>query len=136
MSVCADFALYDRNGGLIAVAEVKNKSGTSCEWTAKLRRNMLAHGGFHRTDFFLLVTSDKLYLWKGAGTEPAIVQPAFEVDARPIGRGAEGPPQGVVASVFRTAARVYAQLTARKDLRLGPALQCGREGRPRSCRKH
>jgi hypothetical protein len=84
MSVYADFALYDRNGRLIAVAEVKNKSGTSREWAAKLRRNILAHGGFHRADFFLLVTPDKLYLWKGASAEPAVGQPAFEVDAQPI----------------------------------------------------
>jgi hypothetical protein len=84
MSVYADFALYDRNGRLIAVAEVKNKAGTSREWAARLRRNILAHGGFHGADFFLLVTPDKLYLWKGAGAEPAVVQPALEVDAQPI----------------------------------------------------
>jgi hypothetical protein len=84
MSIYADFALYDRNGRLIAVAEVKNKSGTSREWAAKLRRNILAHGGFHRADFFLLATPDKLYLWKGASAEPAVVPPAFEVDAQLI----------------------------------------------------
>ena len=84
MSVYADFALYDRNGRLIAVAQVKNKSGTSREWVAKLRRNILAHGGFHSADFFLLVTPDKLYVWKGAGAELAVVLPAIEVDAQPI----------------------------------------------------
>jgi hypothetical protein len=84
MSIYADFALYDRNGRLIAVAEVKNKSGTSREWAAKLRRNFLAHGGFQNADFFLLVTPDKLYLWKEASAEPAVVKPAFEVDAQPI----------------------------------------------------
>jgi hypothetical protein len=84
MSVYADFALYDRNGRLIAVAQVKNKSGTSREWAAKLRRNILAHGGFHSADFFLLLTPDKLYVWKGAGAELAVVLPAIEVDAQPI----------------------------------------------------
>jgi hypothetical protein len=86
MSVYADFALYDRNGQLIAVAEVRNKSGTSREWAAKLRRNILAYGEFHRADFFFLITPDKLYLWKGVGGETAVVQPAFEVDAQPIFR--------------------------------------------------
>jgi hypothetical protein len=84
MSVYADFALYDHDGRLLAVVEVKNKSGTSRAWAAKLRRNILAHGGFRSADFFLLVTPDKLYLWKGAGAEPAVVLPALEVDAQPI----------------------------------------------------
>jgi hypothetical protein len=38
-----DLALYDRDGQLTAVAEVKNKVGTSREWAARLRRNILAH---------------------------------------------------------------------------------------------
>jgi len=44
MSSSADLALYDRNGQLTAVAEVKNKLGTSREWATQLRRNILAHG--------------------------------------------------------------------------------------------
>ena len=33
--------------------------------------------------FFLLVTPDRLYLWKGAGTGPAqVVPPTFEADTR------------------------------------------------------
>jgi hypothetical protein len=84
MSIYADFALYDRNGRLIAVAEVKNKVGTSHEWAAKMRRNFLAHGGFQSAVFFLLLTPEKLHLWNGSGAEPAVVKPAFEVDAQPI----------------------------------------------------
>ncbi len=44
MTSPADLTLYNRDGQLIAVAEVKNKQGTSREWAAKLRRNILAHG--------------------------------------------------------------------------------------------
>lgn len=79
-----DLALYDRDGQLIAIAEVKNKVGTSREWAAKLRRNILAHGGFRTIDFFLLVTPDRLYLWKDAGGEPTPVDPTYEVDAHPL----------------------------------------------------
>ena len=79
-----DLALYDHNGRLTAVAEVKNKQGTSREWAAKLRRNLLAHGGHYKADFFLLVTPDRLYIWKDAGTAPTLVQPTYEVDAQPI----------------------------------------------------
>lgn len=84
MSVSPDFTLYDQNGQLIAVAEVKNKPGTSRDWAAALRRNILAHGGIRHADFFLLVTPDKLYVWKHAGPEPTAVPPDFEVDARPV----------------------------------------------------
>lgn len=80
----ADLALYDRDDRLIAVAEVKTKLGTSREWAAQLRRNILAHGGFRAADFFLVVTPDRLYVWKGAGNEPAIVPPTYEMDTRPI----------------------------------------------------
>ena len=85
MASSIDLALYDRDGRLIAVAEVKNKQGTSREWAAKLRRNILAHGGGHyNADFFLLVTSDRVYLWKNAGAVPTLVQPTYEIDAGPI----------------------------------------------------
>lgn len=80
----ADLTLYDRDGRLIAVAEVKNKQGTSPEWAAKLRRNILAHGRHYNADFFLLVTPDRLYIWKSAGAVPTLIQPTYEFDARPI----------------------------------------------------
>ena len=80
----ADLVLYNRDGKLIAVAEVKTKFGTSREWAAQLRRNVLAHGGYRNADFFLLVTPDKLYVWKDAGVEPTAVLPNYVIDARPL----------------------------------------------------
>jgi len=80
----ADLALYDRNGQLTAVAEVKNKLGTSREWATQLRRNILAHGRPYNVDFFLLVTPDRLYLWKNAGPTPLLIRPTYETDAQPI----------------------------------------------------
>ena len=80
----ADLTLYDRDGQLIAAAEVKNKQGTSRDWAAKLRRNILAHGKQCSADFFLLVTPDRLYIWKSAGAAPTLIQPTYELDARPI----------------------------------------------------
>ena len=79
-----DLTLYDRAGRLIAIAEVKNKQGTSPEWAAKFRRNMLVHGGYSQADFFLLVTPDRLYIWKNASTAPTLVQPTYELDAQPL----------------------------------------------------
>lgn len=80
----ADLALYDRAGRLIAIVEVKNKQSTSPEWATKFRRNMLVHGGYSQAAFFLLVTPDRLYIWKNAGTAPPLVQPTYELDAQPL----------------------------------------------------
>jgi hypothetical protein len=71
----ADLSLYDRDGRLIAIAEVKNKRGTSPEWAAKFRRNLLVHSRYAQADFFLLATPDRLYVWKNAGATPTLVQP-------------------------------------------------------------
>ena len=84
MSSFADLALYDRNGQLTAIAEVKKKPGTSRAWAAQLRRNILAHGGYYSAAFFLLITPDRLYLWKDAGASPTLVEPTYEVDSQPI----------------------------------------------------
>lgn len=79
-----DLILYRQDGRPVAVAEVKMKLGTSPEWAAQLRRNVLAHGGFRPAEFFLLVTPEWIYLWRDAGTEPVAVPPTFVIDARPL----------------------------------------------------
>ena len=84
MSSHVALALYDRNGQLTTIVEVKKKLGTSRQWAAQLRRNILAHGGYSGADFFLLVTPDRLYLWKNAGTAPTLSLPTYEVDTQPI----------------------------------------------------
>ena len=76
----ADLALYNGNGRLTAVAEVKNRFGTSPNWAAKTRRNILAHGGQWGSDFFLLITPDRLYVWKDAGIDPIERLPTYEAD--------------------------------------------------------
>ena len=83
MLATADLALYDRTGRLAALAEVKNKLGTSREWAARTRRNLFAHGRSYSADFFLLVTPDRLYVWKGADTESVQAPPTYEADTVP-----------------------------------------------------
>ena len=82
MSVSFDLALYDGNGRLAAVAEIKNKLGISRKWAALTRRNILAHGASCSVEFFLLVTPDRLYLWRDAGTESTEVPPTYVADTR------------------------------------------------------
>lgn len=83
MSIRADLSLYDSDGRLTALAEVKNRTGTSGKWAAKTRRNLLAHGLGCGSDYFLLITPDRLYAWKGAGSNPSEVWPMFEADTEP-----------------------------------------------------
>lgn len=80
MFFTADLAIFGRSGRLKAVAEIKNKRGTSPRWAAQTRRNILAHGRSYSADFFLLVTPDRLYVWKGAGTKPVPTPPTYEAD--------------------------------------------------------
>jgi hypothetical protein len=80
MSARADLALYSSHGQLTAIVEIKSKMGTSRDWAAKTRRNILAHGDIGGADFFLLVTPDRLYMWKHAGTAPVPLTPTHEAD--------------------------------------------------------
>ena len=83
MRVLADLVVYDSRGRLTAIAEVKNKLGTSADWAAQTRRNLLDYGHFGNTDFFLIVTPDRIYLWKDAGTDPVAIPPTYIVDSGP-----------------------------------------------------
>ena len=90
MATRPDFVLYDRHGRLAAIVEVKAKRGTSSRWAAEFRRNLLAHDAFQQAPFFLLITPDKVYLWKetsrpgGAGSSP--IPPDYELDAKSLFR--------------------------------------------------
>ncbi len=84
MASISDLALFSRDGRLMAVADIRSRRGTSAEWAAQLRRNILAHGDCPDVDFFVIVTLDHVYLWKEAGTEPEEVEPDYEINAEPL----------------------------------------------------
>ncbi len=84
MALDTDLAVFNSREQLIAVAEVRNRRGTSAAWAAMLRRNILAHRGFPNVQFFVLVTPERLFVWKDAGVEPELVEPDFDIDARPV----------------------------------------------------
>ncbi len=62
----ADITVYSKDEKPQLIIEIKRQAGVSAEWAAKIRRNLLVHGGIQPTPFFLLVSSDYLYLWKDA----------------------------------------------------------------------
>lgn len=80
----ADIAVFSRDNQLQLVVEVKGKSGSTAEWAAQMRRNLMAHSVVPRAPFFLLALPDRLYLWKN-GSESAEARHAdFVIDSTPI----------------------------------------------------
>jgi hypothetical protein len=89
MAAQPDFILYDRHGRLAAVIEANATRGTSSRWAAEFRRNLLAYDAFRYAPFFLLVTPDRLYLWKEnlkSAEPPSLIPPDHELDADPFFR--------------------------------------------------
>jgi hypothetical protein len=81
----ADLALYDRYRQLVALVEVKSRPGTSKDWAAKFRRNILSHGDLGPIRYFLIVTPDWLFLWKQAERKPdgePDGEPDYAIDVR------------------------------------------------------
>uniref|UniRef100_UPI0040578B90 hypothetical protein n=1 Tax=Candidatus Electronema sp. TaxID=2698783 RepID=UPI0040578B90 len=78
----ADLVVYDRDGQIALITELKNKTGVTAEWAAKWRRNMLAHGRWPAAKFFMIALPDRFYLWNESGRlSPELLAPAFEIDA-------------------------------------------------------
>jgi len=63
------------------VVEVKSKRGASAEWAALMRRNLLVHGVIPNAPFFLLVTPDRLFLWKDGRNTQDVAPPDYEVES-------------------------------------------------------
>lgn len=72
-----DIIVYSKDEKVQLVIEVKNKSGATSEWAANTRRNLLVHAVVQPSPFFLLVSPDRLYLWKNA-TSMEAAPPDYE----------------------------------------------------------
>jgi hypothetical protein len=84
LSSNADLLIYDRENRLAVTVDIRARSGTSREWAAQLRRNLLQHEGFRGARFFLVVTLDRMYLWPQADSSPDLTLPTYEAEAEPI----------------------------------------------------
>ena len=76
-----DFIAYDRQGRVVLLAEAKSRRGTSEQWAAGLRRNMLSHGHLPLAKYFLIATPERLYLWNQEHPEQADAAPEYTIDA-------------------------------------------------------
>ncbi|MEO8129980.1 MAG: hypothetical protein ABJF23_23505 [Bryobacteraceae bacterium] len=81
-----DFIAYDADGAVVLLLEAKSRHGISDSWAAKLRRNILAHGGLPNAMYFLIATPERMYGWKleAAELSPHEVPPDFTVDAQKV----------------------------------------------------
>ena len=73
--------MYNPDGKLQLVVEVKNRPGASAEWGAHLRRNLLAHAFIPHSPYFLLALPDFFYLWKDAVSLDIRATPDFQISA-------------------------------------------------------
>jgi hypothetical protein len=79
-----DLAVYNKDGQLVLVVQVKGKLNASAQWASQLRSNILAHGIYPKAPYFLMVFPDKFYLWANEDAQLDISEPTYAVDARPI----------------------------------------------------
>jgi len=84
MSAGPDLLLYDRENRLVAAVDIRARRGTSRQWAAELRRNLLQHEGYRGARYFLVVALDRIYLWLQADTAPDLTLPEYEVESAPV----------------------------------------------------
>jgi hypothetical protein len=77
-----DFSAVGLDGDVRAVIEAKGRLGTSAVWAAGFRRNLMSHAPFPATAMFLVVTPDRLYVWRPG--LPPDAEPSVELSTSMI----------------------------------------------------
>lgn len=80
------------SGYPIAIVEVGNRQNLTAEVAIELRSNLIAHGLLPQIPYFLLVSQDTGFLWRGTSESSPDAPPAYEF-----------PMDKVVARYFRGA---------------------------------
>ncbi len=84
MSSGSDILVFDQHDRPVLAVEAKTKVNASVEWATRLRRNILAHGLLPTTDFFLIATPNRFFIWKSSGMDSALREPTRTIDASPL----------------------------------------------------
>lgn len=79
-----DFLITNKNQQPVLAIEAKKNVGVTVEWATKLRRNILAHGFYFTTQFFMLVTPDKIFLWKNKPHKFDLITPDYVIEGQPF----------------------------------------------------
>jgi hypothetical protein len=77
-----DCIAYNESGLPLVLAEAKNKMGTTPEWAAGLRRNILYHRQLPEAKYFLVITPEHMFLWVGQAGIGSNDLPQHVMDAR------------------------------------------------------
>ncbi|KPA18669.1 hypothetical protein MHK_001117 [Candidatus Magnetomorum sp. HK-1] len=80
----SDMIIYGPNGQINLLIQVKNKRGTSHDWAAKVRKNILSHKEIPETNLFLLALPDHFYLWKNSKKLPSGIYPTHDINPIPF----------------------------------------------------
>ncbi len=88
----ADIVVYAPDSSPQLVVEVKNRSGASATWAARMLRNLLVHGMILDAPYYMLALPDVFYLWKNVDSSLSgsrnitggEVEPDFEINATEV----------------------------------------------------
>ena len=76
MTLKADILIRNQKGQILAVVEIKNREDIDLDVATAFRRNMIAHGLIPQIPFFLLLSQDIGFIWKG--TERPDAPPIYQ----------------------------------------------------------
>ncbi|HEX8691269.1 MAG TPA: hypothetical protein VF746_02415 [Longimicrobium sp.] len=80
-----DITVYAPDRGVLLVAEVTTEKGTSPEWAAELRSELLQHMPIVGTaPYFLIAVPSHFFVWRTDRPHDADALPDYVVDARPF----------------------------------------------------
>ena len=80
----SDMIIYGPNGQINLLIQVKNKRGTSHDWAAQVRKDILANKEIPETNLFLLALPDHFYLWKNSEKMPPEIYPSHSINPNPL----------------------------------------------------
>ncbi len=81
MNSGSDILVFDQNDRPILAIEAKTKLDASVEWAMRLRRNILAHGLLPKTEFFLIATPNRFFIWKNSGMDSLLSEPTRTIES-------------------------------------------------------
>jgi hypothetical protein len=80
----ADVAVYDSDGNLQLVVEIKKKLSATLEWVTQMRQNLLIHSLVPNAPYFLLALPDFFYLWKNSSSINELASPDYKIETTEI----------------------------------------------------
>lgn len=84
MKNAADISVKSPTDETKLVVEVVAKRNVLRDWAIKLRRNLLAHGWLPESDYFMVASPHRFFLWKKSRQPNLEREPDYEFDPEPI----------------------------------------------------